>query len=277
MKIRLGGVQLGPGLNSILMNSQRVIKFIREAEKLKIDLLCFPELCLTTYFPKRMYDSIDSFTVPETGSVIKDIIDTTRNMQLAVILPYAEKAPDGVFNTAAVIHNGDIVGKYRKKHIPILKEQHRYNNLEEKYFNAGNLGFPVVEVKGIKVGIQICFDRHFPEGFRILSLKGADIICLPTNSAAFGADPGRMQMWERLIQVRAYENCIHIIAVNKGGMEETWDFMGNSLIADPSGNILKRLNASEESIFYEDIQVQGNATDCKFFIKRRPEDYKELL
>ncbi len=277
MKIRIGGVQLGPNDISVHKNVDKVIDFIKKAEKLKVDILSFPELCTTTYFPKHTYDEINVFLLSEHNSLYQRVIKSTLGFKVTIIFPYAEKTDEGIYNTADIIQNGKVIGKYRKIHIPILKENSTFNNLEERYFKPGNLGFPVFKINGIKIGIQICFDRHFPEGFRILGLKGTQVVFVPTNSAAFGADPRRIEMWDRLMQVRAYENGYYIVAINKAGTEEGWDFMGNSLIVDSTGEIIKRLDQFEETIFYEDITFDVKNIPCKFYEKRRPDQYNYLL
>lgn len=277
MKIRIGGVQLGPGSKSMMLNAKKIMEYIQAAEKLKIDILCLPELCVTTYFPKNYYESLEEFILADKDLIFQKILSSTSSINTGIIFPYAECTKEGLFNTAVVIQKGIVIGKYRKIHLPILQEESKYKNLEEKYFNVGNLGFPVFNIKGINIGVQICFDRHFPEGFRILGLKGAQIIFVPTNSALFDTDPNRLLIWERLMQIRAYENSTYIVAVNKAGNEEGWEFMGSSLIVDKEGKILQKASKNEEEILFQDINIEDNMPKCKFFSKRRPEAYKELL
>lgn len=276
MSFRVGGVQLGPFIGDLDSNFNKITKYIAEAENLNIKILCFPELCTTPYFPKFNISDAEKWFLTLNDHRLKEIIALTKDKKLAVIFPFAEISDKGNFNSAIVIKMGQIIGKYRKNHIPILKSGTNFDNYEEKFFKNGDLGFPVFDIDGIKLGIQICFDRHFPEGFRVLILKGSRLIFLPTNSAAFDADPTRIQMWERILQVRAYENGVYIVAVNKAGVEDGWDFMGNSMIVDPNGHIINRLN-NEEDIFFVDIKKAELKKQGMFISKRTPANYQELI
>jgi len=276
MSFRVGGVQLGPFSGDLNSNFKKISDYITQGEGLKIDVLCFPELCTTPYFPKFNHGDEEKWFLTPDDPRLTQLIACTQDKNIAVIFPFAEISKEGNYNSAIVIKKGKVIGKYRKNHMPILKSGTSYDNYEEKFFKNGNLGFPVLGIDGTPIGIQICFDRHFPEGFRALTLKGSKIIFLPTNSAAFGSDPNRLQMWERILQVRAYENGVYIVAVNKAGVEEGWDFIGNSMVVDPSGNIIKRLN-NEEDIFYIDIKKEELSKQGTFIEKRTPANYKELI
>lgn len=276
MTIRIGGVQLGPFKRELEYSFKKVISYIEEGERCGVNILCFPELCTTPYFPKNYYGNEEKWFFSQNDENIKKIIQSTEEKNIFVIFPFAETGDEGNYNSAILISKGKVCGKYRKNHLPIFKEGTDFDNYEEKFFQNGNLGFPVFDVNNIKVGIQICFDRHFPEGFRILSLKGSKIIFLPTNSAGFNSDLNRIQMWERILQVRAYENEVYIVAVNKTGVEDGWDFMGNSMIVNRQGQIIKRLNM-EEGLFFADIKLSDLKKESKLIYKRTPNSYKEII
>ncbi|MEL7566892.1 MAG: carbon-nitrogen hydrolase family protein [Dehalobacterium sp.] len=275
MSFKVGGVQLGPFSGDLDSNFKKITNYIAEAERLDIKILCFPELCTTPYFPKFNDGDEGKWFFTLNDHRVKKLIDDTKDKNLTVIFPFAEKSDTGNYNSAIVFKMGKVMGKYRKNHIPILKSGTKFDNYEEKFFKNGNLGFPVFSINGIKAGIQICFDRHFPEGFRILTLKGSRLIFLATNSCAFDSDPVRIQMWERLLQVRAYENGVYIIAVNKAGVEDGWDFMGRSMVVDPNGRIIKRLD-KEENIFFVEINQEELHKQGMFISKRTPANYQEL-
>jgi len=274
MNRRIGGVQLGPFTGNLQTSVDRVINFIEKAEDIGIELLCFPELCTTPYFPKSSKADERWFFSSENRD-LQRVVQSTLGKNIAVIFPYAEKADDGNFNSAIVIKGGRVIGKYRKIHLPAPEEDFCFCSYEQTYFNVGNLGFPLCTVGNINIGIQICFDRHFPEGFRILAVKGSQVIFLATNSPGYGYDSHRMAMWERLLQVRAYENGVFIVAANKTGVEDGWDFMGNSLIVDPQGNFVTRLG-QEEGLFYADIDI-SDKKKSKFLYGRKPGYYQELV
>lgn len=275
MSFKVGGVQLGPFTGDLDSNFTKIKSYIGKAESLGINALCFPELCTTPYFPKFNDGNEEKwfFTLQDVG--LKSLIEDTKDKKVTVIFPFAERNATGNYNSALVIKRGEVMGKYRKNHIPILKEGTKFDNYEERFFKNGDLGFPVFDLDGIKIGVQICFDRHFPEGFRILTLRGSKIIFLPTNSCAFDGDPVRMAMWERLLQVRAYENGVYIVGVNKTGVEDDWDFMGNSMVVDPNGKIMKRLD-KEENIFFAEIREEELQKSGMFMSKRTPANYQEL-
>lgn len=276
MVLRVGGVQLGPFKGDLDSNFKKITNFIAQAEGLGLNILCFPELCTTPYFPKSHDGDEEKWFLTSNDHRLRNLINFTRHKKIAVIFPCAELSKNKKFNSALVIKEGKVIGKYRKNHLPVLKSDTKFKNYEEKFFSNGDLGFPVFNIDGVNIGIQICFDRHFPEGFRVLALKESRLIFLPTNSAAFDADPIRIQMWERLLQVRAYENGVFIIAVNKAGVEDGWDFMGNSMIVHPKGCIINRLS-DEEGIFFVDIKKEELEKQGTFISKRTPANYKELV
>ncbi|HHY58997.1 MAG TPA: carbon-nitrogen hydrolase family protein [Clostridia bacterium] len=276
MNVRVGGVQLGPFTGDYHGDIKRAVRYINEAEGLEIDIICFPELCITPYFPKSNGDGVQDWFLSLDDHRLKTVIDSTQDKHVTVIFPFAENGVEGRFNSALVINKGTVVGKYRKVHLPFLKKGSKFSNYEAELFQTGNLGFPVFNVSNIPIGIQICFDRHFPEGFRVLSLKGSKIIFLPSNSAAFDSDPLRLEMWERLVSVRAYENGVYLVAVNKAGWEDGWDFMGNSMIVNPQGKVVKRLNM-EEGIFFADIPRDELQQPGRFLTKRTPGNYEEIV
>ncbi|HHX50055.1 MAG TPA: carbon-nitrogen hydrolase family protein [Clostridia bacterium] len=274
--IRVGGLQLGAADNQMDNNVQKILGYIEKAEKLGIHILCMPELSITNYFPKDWYSDLNQYVLSDKDPILRQIIASTEDLKITVIFPYGEKTGAGIFNSAILINQGQVLGKYRKIHLPVLKEDSQFNNFEERYFAPGDLGFPVFQVDGVKIGIQICFDRHFPEGFRVLAVKGARIIFLPSNSASFGPDSYRLEMWERINQVRAYENEVYLVAINKAGRENGWEFLGNSMIVAPDGRIIKRLNHEEEGIFYTGIPLADLGKPGKYLGKRSPGDYKEI-
>jgi len=180
-----------------------------------------------------------SFAEMVDGPSIKPMQELARRYNVVLICPIFEKGEDAFYNSAVVIDaGGEILGSYRKAHIPQIPLW------EEKfYFLPGNLGFPVFQTKFAIIGIQICWDNFFPEGSRILALKGAQIIFSPT-AAAFASQ----EKWETVISSNAISNGVYIFRVNRVGSEEKQDFYGRSFCVSPEGELLDKPTGMKEGI-----------------------------
>lgn len=265
-------------------NVLRILDLMKEAEKQGVDVVCFGELSLSPYFaiePNREYLDIYFDNIP--NDLTKEIFRFTEKNHLAIVLPYAET--DGVhfFNTAAFIANGQIVGKYRKVHMPgaFLKPGEKLiGNYEKIYFATGNLGFPVYEMNGVKVGVQICYDRHFPEGYRCLTLKGAQVVFNPTALPDRGL-AWRRVTWEPFLKVRAFENGIFVVGVNKAGIEGDIEFMGQSIVLSPiGGDVLAKAKTDQDELVTCEIDLDDINEARKILPwnrDRRPENYNLLI
>jgi len=282
-KVILAAGQLATASTVKKENIQRILHLMNEAEKQGVDVVCFGELSLTPYFaiePNR--DHLDNCFDTLPNELTTDIFKFTRNHHLAVILPYAEY--DGVhyYNTAAFISNGRLIGQYRKMHMPgaFLKPGERLiGNYEKLYFTPGNLGFPVYEMNGVKVGVQICYDRHFPEGYRCLTLQGAQVVFNPTALPDRGLS-WRRDTWELFLRVRAFENGIFVVGINKAGVESGIEFMGQSLVISPGGGeVLARAKTSEDELVVCEVDLDSINEARKalpWMRDRRPEAYVGL-
>lgn len=264
-------------------NVLRILELMKEAEKNDCDVMCFGELAMSPYFaiePNR--DHLDTYFDNIPNDLTKDIFDFTRTNHLAIVLPYAEY--DGVhyYNTAAFIKNGELIGKYRKMHMPgaFLKPgEPLIGNYEKIYFAPGNLGFPVFDLNGVKVGVQICYDRHFPEGYRCLSLQGAEVVFNPTALPDRGL-AWRRDTWELFLRVRAFENSLFVVGVNKGGTESDIEFMGDSLIISPlGGTVIDRAKTSGDELVISEIDLDDIVEAKKRlpWIRDRRPRYYELI
>lgn len=237
-EIIICAAQMAPNSEEKKYNADRILKMIGDAAKENVKIISFPECCLTPFFTLKNTKHFDQYFDTLPNEITSDIMKSAKENNINVILPYAEKTPIRYYNSAVVINsNGDIVGKYRKMHIPGAFVKDEVMNYEKIYFSPGDLGFPCFNLDGIKIGIQICYDRHFPEGFRSLSLSGAQIIFNVTGAGAYGK-PWRSDTWELLLRARAFENGVYVVGVNKVGLEYGQDYFGRSLIASPiSGDI----------------------------------------
>jgi predicted amidohydrolase len=243
-KILISAAQMGPssfsnGQVDKKGNVQRILALLEKAIQDRVKIICFPELSLTNYFAVRMNRNYEGYFDNLPNGLTQDIFSLGREKSISIILPYAEFDGVAYYNTAGVIQQGQLIGKYRKTHIPsaFVAAEVGLGNFEKQYFAPGNLGYPVFDLQGVKVGIQICYDRHFPEGYRALALKGAQLVFNPTALPYRGLE-WRKTTWETFLRVRAFENNLFVAGVNKGGMEEGLDFAGDTLIINPVGGVV---------------------------------------
>jgi predicted amidohydrolase len=211
--------QTGPASDDKATNADTVIRLMDEAAGSGAKIICLPELPLTKYFGHwntgdhaRMFDEVP-------GPATRRIQETAARHGLAVVLPLAERDGITLYNAALVIGaRGEILGRYRKMHLPgsfPLPDRGAFT-YERLYFTPGKLGFPVFDVAGVKGGIQICHDRNFPEGYRVLALRGAELVFTPTNMPVVGK-VWQSDIWETTLCLRAYEKGFFHVGVGKSG------------------------------------------------------------
>ena len=253
-------------------NVEKAVRLAQIAAEKGAQIICFQELFTTHWFPKEM--DRKHFTLAENlkGPSLGRMREVARAHEIAMICPFFEEGEEGGFYNTAVVFDagGEILGRYRKIHVPQIPLW------EEKYYFApGNLGFPVFHTKFATVGIQVCWDNFFPEGSRILALKGAQIIFSPT-AAAFASQ----RRWEAVISGNAISNGVFVFRVNRVGSEEKQDFYGKSFCASPEGEMVDRPTGMKEGIALVEIDigdVERVRREWSFFKDRRPETYGEIL
>jgi len=198
--------------------------------------------------------------------------EVAREKGVAIVCPLFEAEGEKTFYNSAVVIDagGTVLGCYRKVHVPQIPLWE-----EKYYFSPGNLGFPVFETQFAAIGIQICWDNFFPEGTRILALKGAQVIFSPT-AAAFASQ----KRWETVISGHAISNGVYIFRVNRVGGEEKQDFYGRSFCVSPEGELLDQPTGMNESIALIDVDLKAIETvrkEWSFFRDRRTEAYEEIV
>jgi len=252
--ITVGAAQLGPIARdeSRAKVVERLIAHLREAKRRGCDLVVFPELALTTFFPRWfMTDAaeIDAwFETTMPGPDTRPLFDEAKRLGLAFKLGYAELVEEEGrrrhFNTAILVDkSGAIVGKYRKVHLPGHAENEpwrRFQHLEKRYFETGNLGFRVFEALGGKLGMCICNDRRWPETYRIMGLQGVEMVLLGYNTPVHNPpapEHDALSLFHNslVMQSGAYQNATWVVGVAKCGMEEGVPMIGGSQIVAPSG------------------------------------------
>jgi predicted amidohydrolase len=285
-KIIIAAAQLGPsafrnGRVDKAENAKRILALLNEAVQKKVKIICFSELAFTPYFPAHWDWDFDQCFDQIPNELTQDIFSLTQQHPVSVLLPYGEFDGVAYYNTVGVIHDGQLIGKYRKIHIPSSfaskdKASEGPSNYEKQYFTPGNLGYPVFELHGVKVGIQICYDRFFPEGFRILALKGAQLIFNPNALPIIGIG-WRVTTWEPLLQVRAFENNVFLVGINKAGDEKGLSFSGDSMILNAhGGSVIARSQTLDDELVVAEIDIDDIIEAKKsvpIFRDRRPVQY----
>ncbi len=237
------------------------------------ELVVFPELAFTTFFPRWWYDDGDPaldewFEVDVPGAETAALWDAARRLGVGFSIGFAERTADGHrYNTAVLVDAaGAEVGRYRKIHLPGHDEHEpwrRFQHLEKRYFEVGDLGFPTFEAFGGRVGMLICNDRRWPEAYRMLGLQGVEVICIGYNTPVH--NPPAPEHDEHgdfhnhlVMQAGAYQNGTFVVGVAKAGTEEGVEHIGGSCIVHPSGTILAVCEGLGDEVIVADCDLD----DC---------------
>jgi N-carbamoylputrescine amidase len=252
------------------------LPYIEEAAKKGVQILCFQEIFNGPYFcPSQDVKWYGMAEEIPNGPTTKIMMNLAKKHKMVIVVPIYEKEMSGVYyNTAAVIDaDGTYLGKYRKNHIPQVA-----GFWEKFFFKPGNMGYPVFKTAYGKVGVYICYDRHFPEGARALGLNGAEIVFNPSATVA-----GLSQyLWELEQPAHAAANGYYIAAINRVGREQPWnigEFYGSSYFASPRGKILAQASPSENQLLVADLdlaEIDEVRNLWQFYRDRRPESYGDL-
>ena len=251
------------------------IPLIEEAGKRGVQILCLQELFNAPYFcPSQDHTWCDlTETVP--GPSVELMSQYAKKYKMVMVVPVYEREQPGIYyNTAAVIDaDGSYLGKYRKNHIP------QTSGFWEKYFfKPGNLGYPVFQTKYAKVGVYICYDRHFPEGARVLGLNGAEIVFNPSATVAGLSE----HLWKIEQPAHAVANGYYIGASNRVGSDEPWDlgkFYGTSYFCDPRGKFLAEGSRDADEVVVAEMDlnlIEEVRRTWQFYRDRRPDSYNAM-
>jgi N-carbamoylputrescine amidase len=254
---------------------EKHLPFIDEAGAKGVQILCLQEIFNGPYFcpgqDKRWYDAAE----PCPGPTTTIMQEYARKYEMVIVVPIYEEAMRGVYyNTAAVIDaDGSYLGKYRKQHIP------QTSGFWEKYFfKPGDGGYPIFQTRYGKVGVYICYDRHFPEGWRALGLNGAEIVFNPSATVA-----GLSQyLWKLEQPAAAVANTYFVGAINRVGTEAPWNigkFYGSSYFVGPRGNFLAEASEDDDELVIADLdfsQIDEVRKTWQFYRDRRPDAYDDL-
>ncbi len=296
--LAVGAAQMGPIARAETRRScvERMLVMLREASRKGCQLVVFPELALTTFFPRwYMTDwrEVNAFFETEMPNAdVAPLFAEAKRLKIGFYLGYAEKTPDGHrFNSSILVDTtGAIVGKYRKIHLPGHAENEParpFQHLEKRYFEPGDIGFPVWRTMGGILGMAICNDRRWPETYRVMGLKGMEMLVLGYNTPAINGsalvhsapEPEHLRQFHNhlVLQAGAYQNSTWVVATAKAGFEEGCQLIGGSCIVAPTGEIVALARTVGDELIVADCDlslcIYGKETVFAFSKHRRIEHY----
>ena len=271
-KVKIAAVQTNPRIMAKKENLDEMLLQTENAARNGADLIVFPECAVTGYVFASREEAIPFMeTVP--GPSTDKMAAYCKKFGVHVIFGLLEADGDKCFNTAVLISPQSLVGKYRKNHLPFLGV--------DRFLDSGNIPFQVYSTAVGNIGMHICYDCTFPESARVMALKGADILVLPTNWPE-----GREKICKYVINARAYENRVHFVAVDRVGTERSARFLGNSKIVNASGDTLVEASSDKEETIYAEVSLaearqkriifKPGEFEMDFMLDRQPMLYGEI-
>ncbi|MEO9191990.1 MAG: N-carbamoyl-D-amino-acid hydrolase [Acetobacteraceae bacterium] len=282
----------------------RMVRLMERAHGRGVELVVFPELALTTFFPRHYHERIEDadhwFETAMPSNETAPLFEAARHFGIGFHLGYAEIAEDAGrrrrFNTAILVNpQGDILLKYRKVHLPGHAEFNpgrKVQHLEKRYFEVGDLGFPVIRaplgnLDGVNAGLMICNDRRWPEAWRVLGLQGVELVMLGYNTPSLNQEAGgfeahhlRVFHSHLSIQAGCYQNACFAVATAKAGTEDGCELFGHSIIVNPQGEIIAQAGTWDDELITADLNLEmcvlGRTTIFAFDKHRRPEAYRRI-
>lgn len=284
-----GAVQLDDPKETVVA---RLCAMLSYAADQGAELVVFTELALGTFFPRYFAEDraeMEKYFEREMPNPsVAPLFELAKSKRVGFYLGYAEVTPDGHhFNTSILVdREGQVVGKYRKVHLPghdAFDPERAFQHLEKRYFEPGDLGFPVWETMGGRMGMCICNDRRWPETFRVMGLQGVELVMLGYNTPSANSQNGgetaeRRKFHNRLsLQAGAYQNATFVAAAAKAGTEDGHHMFGESCIVDPNGEIIALARTEEDEVILAEIDLDdtkfGKSTVFDFGRHRRIEHY----
>jgi N-carbamoyl-D-amino-acid hydrolase len=289
---QLGAIQKSDSRETVVA---RMIELLNEAAARGADMVVYPELALTTFFPRwYMPDQAEVDTWFETempNGATMPLFERARDLNVAITFGYAELTPDGEHYNTSILTNrrGEIIGKYRKIHLPGHVEydtERAFQHMEKRYFLPGDLGFNVWRNESVVMGMAICNDRRWPETFRCLGLQGVELVTIGYNTPSVNSQMSAEGLEKRLfhselsLQAGAYQNATFVAGIAKAGLEDGHPLMGGSVIVDPDGFIMARATTEEDELILADCDFAkcafGKSTIFDFERHRRIEHYGRI-
>ncbi len=282
----------------------RMVRLMERAHARGVELIVFPELALTTFFPRHYHERIEDadhwFETSMPSDATAPLFDAARRFGIGFHLGYAELVEERGhrrhFNTAILVSpDGDIFLKYRKVHLPGHAEfdpRRKVQHLEKRYFEVGDLGFPVIRapsgrLDGVNMGLLICNDRRWPEAWRMLGLQSVELVMLGYNTPSLNQEAGgfeahhlRVFHSHLSIQAGCYQNACFAVATAKAGTEDGNELFGHSIIVNPQGEIVAQAGTWDDELITAELNLDmctlGRTTIFAFDRHRRPEAYRRI-
>ena len=297
--IRVGAAQLGPIARNETRTQvvKRLLELLREAKSYNCQLVAYPELALTTFFPRWALEDeaeLDSFYETEMpGPATQPLFDEAKRLGLGFSIGYAELILEGNrkrrFNTSILVDGkGKIVGKYRKVHLPghadVLDRPGQH--LEKRFFEVGDLGFPVYRAFGGILGMCICNDRRWPETYRVMGLQDVEMIMIGYNTPRHNPpapDHDRLSEFHNqlVMQSGAYQNATWVVGVAKCGVEEGCEMIGASCIVAPTGQVVAQAITQDDELVVARCDLDAGKSYKKstfnFAVHRQPQAYSMIV
>jgi len=294
---QLGPIQKAEGRDVAV---GRMVRLMEKAHRMGAEVVVFPELALTTFFPRWYEEDIANadhwYETALPSNATAPLFEAARRYGIAFHLGYAEKTPDGHrFNTAVFVNpDGEVMLKYRKVHLPghaefdpVRKVQH----LEKRFFEVGDLGFPVVRAPvgghDVNLGMMICNDRRWPEAWRVMGLQQVELVMLGYNTPSLnmdnrGFEAHHLRVEHSHLSIRAgcYQNACFGVATAKAGTEDGHELFGHSIIVNPQGEIMAQATSWGDELIVAEADLGmcelGRSTIFNFAKHRRPEAYGRI-
>src|SRR5256714_580030 len=281
-QIKVAAAQMGPNNEGTPREEivERMLVLLESAAREGVELIAYPEMALTTYFPKKIRKDFDQFFETDVPpKALEPLLRRAAQARIAVHVGFCEKADGKYFNTALLTdRDGRIVGTFRKIHLPGTKAADGFAQVYEPYyFVHGDTGYKVFDACGAKVGIAICQDRRYPESYRALALQGAEIILIGYNTPISAL---ALDLNELCLRSGAYANACFVVGIAKAGVEDGVELIGGSCVINPVGQVLARAATTGDELVVSRIDLDQMTPVRKrwnFLGRRRPEHYGLLL
>jgi len=257
----------------VAANLDRHEALLKEAAQRGAKVACLAECFATWFFPQKIDPAAQDLAEPIDGPTVTRMRKAAKDLGLIVIVSFYERAMAGeLYNTSLLVDaRGEILGHYRKHHLPMSSH---FN--EKYYFRPGNAGFPVWDTAEGRIGIMICYDRHFPESARMLGLHGAEYVFVPTATTKRGFS---RSVWEIELRGHAIANGFFVGGVNRVGTEFESEYYGASVLVDPIGQVIAQAGDTEEVLVADlpKARIEEVRKIWPFYRDRRPEAYGAIV
>lgn len=280
--LKIAAAQMGPNNEGTSREEivERMQVLLDGAIAEQAELIVYPEMALTTYFPKKIRKDFDQFFEHEVPpKALEPLLRRAAEARIGVHVGFCEKAGDQYFNTALLTdRDGRLCGTFRKIHLPGTKAADGFAQVFEPYYFAhGDTGYRVFDAAGARIGIAICQDRRYPESYRALALQGAEVILIGYNTPISAL---ALDLNELCLRAGAYQNLCFVVGVAKAGVEDGVELIGGSAIVNPLGQVVAKAATTGDELVVSRVDLdQANPVRKRwnFLGRRQPQHYGQLL